>query len=155
MSDDEYEHLDFTEAAAAAPLTYPMQCTDLRKKGHVIMDGRPCEIISTTFIPETNEVNLAGRDIFTGKRHEVTSYIYHDMDVPNVSYQYYPIIDVDGVCLTLMLDDGTTKDNLELPGGALAQQIEADYQSGKSLIATVVSSMNEEHVVAVKEAPKS
>ncbi|KAL9550021.1 hypothetical protein MBANPS3_004914 [Mucor bainieri] len=154
MSDDEYEHLKFTNSAVTSPLTYPMKCSALRKKGHVVIDGRPCEIIDLS-TSETGEVKLVGLDVFTGRRYNALSWPNQNMDVPYISYQDYSVVDISDDCLTLMLDDGTTRDDIQLPDGELGLQLEGSFQSGTSLIVTVVSTMSQEQALTYKAAPKS
>lgn len=40
MADEE-----FSAVGAGASLTYPAQCSSLRKGGHVMIKGRPCKIV--------------------------------------------------------------------------------------------------------------
>lgn len=77
------------------------------------------------------------------------------MDVPNVSRQEYALLNIDDGFLSLMLADGSMKDDVKLPEGELGEKLEEEFEEGKELIVTVVSSMGEEHALAYKEAPKS
>lgn len=95
-------------------------------------------------------------DIFTGKKYEELTPSSHNCDVPHVSRQDYTLLDIseDGF-LSLMDDSGNTKDDLALPKGTedsekLAEQIQKDFDDGKELVVSVLKSMGEEMVCAVK-----
>ncbi|KAF7723452.1 Eukaryotic translation initiation factor 5A [Apophysomyces ossiformis] len=152
MSDD-HDHT-FESADAGASKTYPMQCSALRKNGHVVIKGRPCKIVdmstSKTGKHGHAKVHLVAIDIFTGKKLEDLSPSTHNMDVPNVSRQEYALLNIDDGFLSLMLQDGSTKDDVKLPDGELGAKLQEEFDEGKELVVTVVSAMGEEHALSCK-----
>lgn len=77
------------------------------------------------------------------------------MDVPNVGRQEYSLLDIDDGYMSLMLPDGSTKDDVKLPEGELGSKIAADFEEGKEIIVTVITAMGEEAAISAKDAPKS
>ena len=77
------------------------------------------------------------------------------MDVPNVKKVEFPLLDIDEGFMSLMQDDGSSKDDVKVPEGELGNQIQKDFDEGKELIVMVTSAMGEEHCLAYKEAPKN
>ncbi|KAI8907377.1 translation protein SH3-like domain-containing protein [Gorgonomyces haynaldii] len=156
---EEENHETFEAVGSGASLTYPMQCSALRKNGYVVIKGRPCKIVdmstSKTGKHGHAKVNLVAVDIFTNKKLEDVSPSTHNMEVPHVSKNEFPLLDIDDGFMSLMRDDGSSKDDVKVPDGELGQKIEADFQDGKDLIVMVVSSMGEEHCLSYKEAPKN
>ncbi|KAF5357528.1 hypothetical protein D9757_013068 [Collybiopsis confluens] len=150
MSDDEQHNQTFEQASAGASTTFPMQCSALRKNGHVVIKGRPCKIVemstSKTGKHGHAKVHLVAIDIFTGKKLEDICPSTHNMDVPNVN--------VDDGFLNLMTQDGVPKDDVKVPEGELGQQIADAFEEGKDLLVTIVSAMGEEQAISFKEAPK-
>jgi len=158
MSDDEKHNQTFESAGAGASLTFPMQCSALRKGGHVVIKGRPCKIVdmstSKTGKHGHAKVHLVAIDIFTTKKMEDISPSTHNMDVPNVSRNEYTLVNIDDGFLNLMTSDGTSKDDVKVPEGDLGDEINAAFEAGKELIITVVTAMGEEMALSYKEAPK-
>ncbi|KAI0314004.1 eukaryotic translation initiation factor 5A [Amylostereum chailletii] len=158
MSDDEQHNQTFEQASAGASATFPMQCSALRKNGHVVIKGRPCKIVdmstSKTGKHGHAKVHLIAIDIFTGKKLEDICPSTHNMDVPNVVRNEYQLVNIDDGFLNLMNQDGIPKDDVKVPEGDLGKQIQADFDDGKDLLVTIVSAMGEEQAISLKEAPK-
>ncbi|KAG6812691.1 translation initiation factor eIF5A [Tricholoma furcatifolium] len=158
MSDDEQHNQVIESASAGASLTFPMQCSALRKNGHVVIKGRPCKIVdmstSKTGKHGHAKVHLVAIDIFTGKKLEDISPSTHNMDVPNVKRNEYQLVNIDDGFLNLMDNDGNAKDDVKVPEGDLGKEIEAGFEAGKDLLVTIIAAMNEEQAISYKEAPK-
>ncbi|CAA7261956.1 unnamed protein product [Cyclocybe aegerita] len=158
MSDDEQHQQTFEQAGSGASLTFPMQCSALRKNGHVVIKGRPCKIVdmstSKTGKHGHAKVHLVAIDIFTGKKLEDISPSTHNMDVPNVRREEYQLVNIDDGFLNLMTTDGTAKDDVRVPDGDIGKDIQAGFDDGKDLLVTIISAMGEEQAISFKEAPK-
>ncbi|WWD21987.1 eukaryotic translation initiation factor 5A [Kwoniella shandongensis] len=156
MSDEEH-HETFEAAGAGASKTFPMQCSALRKNGHVVIKGRPCKIIdmstSKTGKHGHAKVHLVATDIFTGKKLEDISPSTHNMDVPNVTRREFQLLDIQDGFFNLMDGDGNSKDDVKVPDTELGQQIESDFEAGKDLMITIIAAMDEEQAISFKEAP--
>ncbi|UNI22062.1 translation initiation factor eIF5A [Purpureocillium takamizusanense] len=155
------EHdVTFESADAGASLTFPMQCSALRKNGFVVIKGRPCKIVdmstSKTGKHGHAKVHLVALDIFTGKKYEDLSPSTHNMDVPNVSRREFQLLDIsDDGFLSLMNDDGDTKDDVRLPDGEIGDKINKLFrEEEKDTNVIVLTSMGEEAAVEAKEAPR-
>ncbi|KAM0132108.1 hypothetical protein ACHAPC_002068 [Botrytis cinerea] len=158
VDDSQHEHT-FDSADAGASTTFPMQCSALRKNGHVVIKGRPCKIIdmstSKTGKHGHAKVHLIATDIFTGKKLEELCPSTHNMDVPNVSRIEYQLLDIDDDFLSLMSEGGDTKDDVKLPDGEIGQKIRALFDSDKDTNVIVLTAMGEQLAIDGKEAPKS
>ncbi|POW18658.1 hypothetical protein PSHT_05493 [Puccinia striiformis] len=158
LSDDEQHNQTFEAAGAGASLTYPMQCSALRKNGHVVIKGRPCKIVdmstSKTGKHGHAKVHLVGIDIFTTRKYEDISPSTHNMDVPNVSRTEYQLVNIEDGFLNLITTDGVSKDDVKVPEGDIGDDIQAQFDAGKDLYCTITASMGEEMCLAFKEAPK-
>jgi len=161
MADDFGE--DFAGTDAGASETFPMQCSALRKNGHVMIKGRPCKIVemstSKTGKHGHAKVHLVALDIFTGRKYEDICPSTHNMDVPNVKRQDYQLVGCDDGFLSLMDDSGETREDLKMPEDAvlvkdinagLAKISEEVTGDDDNTICTVLMACGEEMVIACK-----
>jgi len=157
MADDEVEV--FESSGSGASLSYPVQCSSLRKNGFVVIKGFPCKVVdmstSKTGKHGHAKVHLVGIDIFTGKKYEEICPSTHNMDVPNVKRLDYSVLDItddEPPFLSLLTSEGTTKDDLRLPEGELGDLIKGLFNDGKDVVVSVTAAMGTEGVVAAKES---
>merc|ERR1712014_316856 len=132
MSDFEEE---FENAGSGASLTYPKQCSALRKNEFVMIKGKACKIVdmstSKTGKHGHAKVHLVALDIFDGKKYEDICPSTHNMDVPNVSRKDFQLLDVsDDGYLSLMDDGGNTRDDLKVPEGDIGEEIKSSMEEG-------------------------
>ncbi|ERT02625.1 eukaryotic translation initiation factor 5A-1 [Sporothrix schenckii ATCC 58251] len=138
-----------------------MQCSALRKNGFVVIKGRPCKIVdmstSKTGKHGHAKVHLVAIDIFTGKKLEELCPSTHNMDVPNVKRSEYQLLDIsDDGFLSLMNDDGDTKDDVKLPEGEVGEKITKLFKTEeKDTNVTILTAMGEEAAIDAKEAARS
>uniref|UniRef100_A0A8C5CLH5 Eukaryotic translation initiation factor 5A n=1 Tax=Gadus morhua TaxID=8049 RepID=A0A8C5CLH5_GADMO len=140
----------FHKADSGASTTFPMQCSSLRKNGHVVLKGRPCKIVemstSKTGKHGHAKVHMVGIDIFNGKKYEDICPSTHNMDVPNVTRLDYQ---VDGY-MSLLKDNGDQKEDLKLPTNDLGKEIQSKFEAGDSFMVTIQTAMGEEAAVGTK-----
>lgn len=152
----EEEHT-FETAGAGASLTFPMQCSALRKNGFVVIKGRPCKIVdmstSKTGKHGHAKVHLVTLDIFTGKKLEDLSPSTHNLEVPFVKRTEYQLLDIDDGFLSLMSNDGETKDDVKAPEGELGDQLQEAFDEGRDVNVTIIAAMGEEAAISFKDAP--
>ncbi|MCJ1390949.1 Eukaryotic translation initiation factor 5A [Xylographa bjoerkii] len=161
MADDAQHEHTFDSADAGASATFPMQCSSLRKNGFVVIKNRPCKIVdmstSKTGKHGHAKVHLVAIDIFTGKKLEELCPSTHNMDVPNVTRREMQLLDIsDDGFLSLMGEDGETKDDVKVPEGEVGEKIEKLFRGDeKDTNVIVLTSMGEEVAIDAKEAPRS
>lgn len=155
MSDSEhtFEH----KADAGASKTIPQQAGTIRKNGYIVIKNRPCKVVevstSKTGKHGHAKCHFVGIDIFTGKKLEDIVPSSHNCDVPEVTRVDYQLIDIseDGF-VSLLMDNGGTKDDLRLPSDdQLLTPLKEGFGEGKDLLLTVMSAMGEEQICALKD----
>jgi len=156
MSEDTFE-----EASCGASESFPMQCSALRKNGHVLIKGEPCKIVemstSKTGKHGHAKVHMVGIGIFDGKKHEDICPSTHNMNVPNVTRKEFQLVDIDPEgYLSLMLETGDVRSDLKSEDEDIAKQIQERWEAGADadVFVTVLSAMGREKVIAVKTGNK-
>jgi len=149
------EDFDFQGGDAGASATFPMQCSALRKNGFVMIKNRPCKIVemstSKTGKHGHAKVHMVALDIFTGKKLEDICPSTHNMEVPNVKRKDYQLIGMDDEFLSLMDDNGDTRDDLKCPeSGEVGDAIRTAIEQEQDILCTILSACGEECVIATK-----
>lgn len=163
MQDDDES---FETADAGSADTYPMQAGSLRKGSHVMLKGHPCKVAEVTTSKTGKhghaKAHIVGLDIFTGKKYEDLSPTSHDMEVPFVKRTEFQLIDANDEGVSLLLDNGDTKDDLNLPDHVkigeptdedkkISQEILKEVEAGdKEIYVTVLEALGQEKIVAVR-----
>ncbi|CAM9355166.1 unnamed protein product [Heterosigma akashiwo] len=149
---------NFDQGEAGASLTIPMEAGQIRKGGHIVIKGHPCKVVSVSTSKTGKhghaKCNFTATDIFTGKKYEDIVPSTHNTTVPNVFRNEYQLLDIqDDGFLSLMDDAGDTKEDIKLPEHpeGFKEQIQSEFDSGKSLAVTVLSAMGHSQVIAIKE----
>ncbi|XP_053289899.1 eukaryotic translation initiation factor 5A-2 [Pleuronectes platessa] len=145
---------DFNCGDSGASTTYPVQCSTLRKNGFVMIKDRPCKIVemstSKTGKHGHAKVHLVGLDLFTQKKCEDLCPSTHNLDVPRVLRKEFEVLCITDGYLTLMNDNGDTREDLKVPEGKLGEEIEERVDAGESVRVTVLEAIGEEHVISCK-----
>ena len=98
------------------------------------------------------KVHMVGIDIFTGKKYEEICPSTHNMEVPVVNRTEYTLLDItDEGFVSLMLPDGSTKEDLRLPEGDIGDNIRSAFDDGKEVLCCVTSAMGTEQILSFKE----
>merc|ERR1719506_2810272 len=118
MADEDEPTFETGDAGAAD--TYPLQAGEIRKGSHLMIKGQPCKCVevstSKTGKHGHAKAHIVAINIFTGKKLEDLCPTSHNLDVPFVKCTEYQVLTADGTSgeVSLLQDDGTTKDDLNL-----------------------------------------
>merc|ERR1711982_309146 len=138
-----------------------------RKGSHVMIKGHPCKVaeVSTSKTGKHGhaKAHIVALDIFTGKKYEDLCPTSHNLEVPFVKRTEYQLLNADGASgeVSLLLEDGGTKDDLNLPCfNTTSEPMEDDtkvqkeivdaFDAGKTTIVSVLSACGQEKLVSVK-----
>jgi len=115
-------------------------------------DTFPCKVVKNqSSAPGKHghrKVHFYAVDIFTGKKYDEVIPAHESVKVPEITRKEYPVISIseDGY-LSLLKEDDTTREDLKVPEGEVGDKIRGFYDSGDSLLVTVVGAMGTEQVM--------
>merc|ERR1712151_661042 len=147
MADDEGETFEKTDAGSS--LVYPLQGGELRKGSFVMIKGKPCKVIdystSKTGKHGHAKAHIVALDIFTSRKYEDLCPTSHNMEVPFVKKVEMQVLSADFESgeVSLLQEDGSTKDDLNLPnfetkcGAASDDQKKDDEKVAKEIVEAV------------------
>jgi translation initiation factor 5A len=149
---------DFEQVNSGASLTYPTSAGNIKKNGHIVINGRPCKVVdystAKTGKHGSAKASIVGIDVFTGKKMEASIPTSLNVEVPNLKRVNYQIIAIDGENFCTLMDPntGTTRSDLKLPedtedDAVLSQRIRDGLESGKDTFVDVLFSMDIEKIV--------
>ncbi|KAL4427424.1 hypothetical protein ABPG74_004462 [Tetrahymena malaccensis] len=150
------EHYDQGESGSS--FTYPMQAGNVKKNGYAMLRGFPCRVTEMTTCKAGKhghaKATIIGTDIFTGRKYEDSCPTSHNMEIPFVKKQEYQLIDIaDDDYLTLLLENGETKEDLKLPDDEpeLVEKLRADFENQKDILVSIISAMGQEKIISYRE----
>lgn len=124
-----------------------------------MLKGHPCKVIDySTAKPGKHgsaKASIVGTDIFTGKKHEDGAPTSATMYVPTVVKNEYEVADLDeeDFC-SLILDDGSLKEDLKLPvdlelNAELRKAWEENNEKSQVFF-TVITAVGQNKIIAVR-----
>merc|ERR1711992_194310 len=135
-----------------------MGAGEIRKGSHLMIKGRPCKCVevstSKTGKHGHAKAHIVAIDIFTGKKYEDLCPTSHNLEVPFVKRTEYQLLSADGDSgeVSLLLEDGGTKDDLNLPTFVkVGEPTEEDKKVSADLVAAVEDG-SKDVIVAVLQA---
>merc|ERR1711933_336776 len=137
------------------------QAGEIRKGSHLMGKGHPCKCIevstSKTGKHGHAKAHIVALDIFTGKKYEDLCPTSHNLEVPFVKRTEYQLLtaDNDSGEVSLLLESGETKDDLNLPTFVqVGEPTEDDKMKaeadGKTITVIVQSACGMEKIIQCK-----
>lgn len=114
------------------------------------MNHRPCQVSEIS--ASGDKLHVVGVDIFVGKKLEADVAPTDVVTVPHVSNVEYRLVNIDDGYLNLLDNNDVPKDDVKVPEGDFAAQIEDDFAQGKDLIINVTDSMGEQAATSKRDA---
>ncbi|KAA6396179.1 MAG: putative eukaryotic translation initiation factor 5A [Streblomastix strix] len=147
---------DFVGGDANADNCYPSPVGDIKKGGYIVYKGRPAKVIETlsskTGKHGHEKMRITAIDIFNENKYETIQPSSHKISVPEVDRSEYQLIDLtdDGFC-SLMLSNGSIREDLRLPDGDIGDAIRKQYENEKILLLSSTKAMGLEQIMSFRQ----
>jgi translation initiation factor 5A len=157
MSSDDEQDFEVHQVDTGALESTSIPVNKLKKGGYVLLEGRPCRVVdiakSKTGKHGHAKANIAGTDLFTGRRYEAHLPTSHDIEVPFVQREDYALINIDGKHTQLLDLQGNMREDVELGESEVSQKLQDLWESGEAdeIIVTVLSSLGESKIIEFKK----
>jgi len=154
---------DFEKADSGASKSVPLCLTELRKGMHILMgEGRPCKVIeiatSKTGKHGHAKAAIVGVDIFNARKYQDVSPLSHSKEAPLITRREYTLMDIDDEGYLSLCDKaGIMRSDLKFVidiewDTEVKNRITKGFEEGKSMVVTVLASMDIEKIEEGKEA---
>lgn len=153
----ELDDYDFSSGDAGAEMMQNCEAGQIRVGGYMVMKGRPAKVASVSTSKTGKhghaKCNFTAIDIFNGKKYEDIIPSTHNAHVPFVKRGEYTIVDITSEgFLSLMDDAGGMREDIKLPEWPdnMARDLQAAFDTGKTVLCSVMSAMGTEQVISFK-----
>ena len=158
MADEDYT---FETGESGSAGIEKVSAGSLKKGDLVMIKGHPCKVVSFSTAKTgkhgSAKAMVSGIDIFSSNKYECTFSTGDNVDAPVCKRQEYTLINIDeDGYVSLMADNGEVKEDLQIPTDEwlkdVTDRIRAIFEDGKKeCIVTVISSMEQEKIIAARE----
>lgn len=170
---EDFSDDDFDAGDADSAFCHPGPVGDVKKNSFVALKGmvfsffflrklilyfplgRPAKVVETS-ISKTGKhghakMHIVAIDIFNGKKYEALYPTSHNIPVPDIERADYQLINIEDGFLSLMLENGSTREDLKLPEGEVGEKLQAAFDDGKDILVSTMKAMGIEQVMSFKE----
>ena len=120
-------------ADSGASTTEQVGVNTIKVGSFVMIDGYPCKVIDLQKCKVGKhghaKAAIKGVDVFTGKTHVINKPTHGMIGVPSVNRSVLRVINIDDQYLTLQLQNGDIREDIELPDNELGDKIRKSYAS--------------------------
>mmetsp|Transcript_2853 Transcript_2853/g.2678 ORF Transcript_2853/g.2678 Transcript_2853/m.2678 type:complete len:161 (+) Transcript_2853:31-513(+) len=152
------EDYDFSGGDAGSLGMVKVSAGSLHKGDLVMIKGHPSRVVSFSTAKTgkhgSAKAMVTGIDIFNGNKYECTFSTGDMVDAPDTKKREFQLINIDDDgFVTLLFDNGETKEDLKLPEDKeVADKMKQIFEAGeKECIVTVLEALGKEQIINARE----